>query len=968
MAVGFGKEQTAKRTTQYQLKQVIGKGSYGVVYKAVNRKTSEVVAIKEINYTNPDELDEIMVEIDLLKGIEHVNIIKYFGFMKKLSSLYIILEYAAHGSLKNILATRETHSLTELETRGYIRQTVEGLAYLHDQNIIHRDIKAANLLLDIHNVVKLADFGVSTKANKTAMTLAGSLNWMAPEIITNKGAITLSDIWSVGATIIELMTGKPPYYNLLDINIYYAMENENEKYYPPESLPGTTKQFLKFCLQKNMFKRLPAKDLLRQSWLQNIEGYDSMDELSQFKESFDEDAFNWDDDFIDTDNKPIGLNLIRNNSPQKSNSINNSPLKRTPFKKLNANARELPHTPNRQKNITSNTKYDHHYGGHDDDGDDDEYLDIDDSLIYDGYYYLHQLDSPNLGILPLEKVSLIFDDCEIDDVINTILNLLSRGKTSKYEINFILELLKYDIENTDSTFMQKFINYGGLPLIIQFQPLVWEIYCSFPNKNDFFKLVFQNGIMNPQNITHYKENSFFYVELVYKFLEYTSIKFWYNWCSNNLDLTVLVKFLYEIDNKRAQSIVLKLSAFDTNSDEGGNHWVLRKILPIFFNQQPSSNSQITYIVFKSITYLLQTPTSYFSMTTSNNNNNAVTNSGESSESSSKARKNVVVSRSGSVSMTPVSDSPMKQRLSSNPHFKNLKMDYDTTNVRNENEIPLFHEFPKWLQRHLNDSEVIKNEIDHDKAISHNNNDIHVWKYFLKVCLISCRINKDILVNLCSNVNFIKLINCNLTQYEKKMDKNYSSQDFKNLRSNIQTILYILVDFAKIAKINLMTKKKLTDIVTGILKGKNYEFSVSCMDFLLHIFINDVNQELDFPQDVIINTFYQVGPEDINFNAMINVLMKICSLTNSIAMCGSIVSHKEFVRRIKILFQLFANSLLIQIEILKFIRILFIRWNGNKSVKQQIDHFLSVNWDSPSADQVGSDSLLIKQLCLDIIQL
>lgn len=954
----------SKRTIQYQLKQVIGKGSYGIVYKAVNRKTSEVVAIKEINYSNSDELDEIMVEIDLLKGIEHVNIIKYFGFMKKMSSLYIILEYAAHGSLKNILATRENHCLTELETRGYIRQTVEGLAYLHDQNIIHRDIKAANLLLDIHNVVKLADFGVSTKANKTAMTLAGSLNWMAPEIITNKGAITLSDIWSVGATIVELMTGKPPYYNLLDINIFYAMENENEKYYPPESIPETTKQFLKFCLQKNMFKRLSAKELLRQPWLQNIEGYDSMDELSKFKESFDEDAFNWDEDFIDNDNKSLGLNLIRNSSPQKLNNINNSPLKRTPFKKLNNNIRELSRTPSR-KSFKTAMRYDEYY--------DDEYLDIDDSLIYDGYYYLNELESEEFKV-PLDKISLIFDDCDVEDIIGNVINLLSQGNPTDSHITFVKELFRHDIENTNSIFIQKFIDYGGLSMIIAIEPLVYEIYCSFSSKHEFFKLAFHNGVMNCQNISQYASNKVFYFELVYKYFEFTSIKYWYNWCSKNLDLELLINCLHEIDNKRIQSIVLKLSAFDTNADEGANHWVLKRMLPMFVRQKPSTNSQITYIVFKSITYLLQNPASYFTMTTNKTNNisNTTDNTNQNKITDYEANKNArkgIVSRSGSVSMTPVSGSPMKQRISSNPHFKNFKLDYDVDASTDENDLSIFNELPTWLKMHLNDPQVIKNDINfNNSTISNNNNNIHVWKYFLKVCLISCRINKEYLFTICLNENFVKLIKCNLIQYEKKMDKHYSNQDFKNLRSNIQTILYILVDISKITRTNLKTKKLLTDTVVEILKTKNYEFTVSCMEYLLNMFINDTNHELTFPHHVITNTFYQVNPEDINFNAMINVLMKICSLTNSIELCGSIVCHTDFIHRIKILFQFFANSLLIQIELLKFLRILFMRWNHNKSIKQQIDQFLNVNWEMQSKDQVGSDSLLIKQLCLDINQL
>ncbi|AMD19092.1 HBR191Cp [Eremothecium sinecaudum] len=274
----------------YALKQVIGKGAYGVVYKAVNRATEQVIAIKAIEYDNEEELQEHMLEIDLLKNLKHDNIVKYHGFIQSSHELYILLEYCIRGSLRDLV---KKQPLSEVKAKTYIKQTLRGLQYLHDQGVIHRDIKAANLLLTEDGTIKLADFGVSTRVNNMAMTYAGSPNWMAPEVMLGKGASTVSDIWSLGATVVELLTGNPPFYNLVNEAACYAIVND--VYYPPEHLSSKCKKFIECCFQKNMFKRPQAHQLLQNVWLQ-----EGKDKLEQFRED-PTPVDKWDADFFQID-------------------------------------------------------------------------------------------------------------------------------------------------------------------------------------------------------------------------------------------------------------------------------------------------------------------------------------------------------------------------------------------------------------------------------------------------------------------------------------------------------------------------------------------------------------------------------------------------------------------------------------------------------------------------------------------
>ncbi|XWX01615.1 hypothetical protein V2A60_009643 [Cordyceps javanica] len=254
----------------YRLGECLGKGAFGSVYKAFNWNTGEAVAVKQIKLGDlpKSELRMIESEIDLLKNLHHDNIVKYIGFVKSTDCLNIILEYCENGSLHSIC--KAYGKFPENLVGVYMTQVLQGLQYLHDQGVIHRDIKGANILTTKDGTVKLADFGVSTSTlaggqDKEAQVV-GTPYWMAPEIIQLSGASSASDIWSVGCTVIELLQGKPPYHNLAAMPALFAIVNDDHPPLP-EGISAAARDFLMQCFQKDPNLRVTARKLLKHAWI-----------------------------------------------------------------------------------------------------------------------------------------------------------------------------------------------------------------------------------------------------------------------------------------------------------------------------------------------------------------------------------------------------------------------------------------------------------------------------------------------------------------------------------------------------------------------------------------------------------------------------------------------------------------------------------------------------------------------------
>ncbi|KAF0774968.1 hypothetical protein AaE_001331 [Aphanomyces astaci] len=255
----------------YQLGLEIGKGGFGTVFSALDLRNGKSVAIKQVSLIDmaKEELAAIESEIKLLKKLHHENIVKYYNTIKEEDYLYIVLEYMENGSLAQFM--KKFGTLSETLVAMYITQVLRGLAYLHAQGVLHRDVKGANILTTKDGLVKIADFGVAIKLNEAqkSNSVVGSPYWMAPEVIEMAGWSSASDIWSVGCTIIELLTQKPPYFDLAPMAALFRIVQDDHPPLP-KSISPALHDFIMKCFMKEPRLRLSADDLLLHPWISQI--------------------------------------------------------------------------------------------------------------------------------------------------------------------------------------------------------------------------------------------------------------------------------------------------------------------------------------------------------------------------------------------------------------------------------------------------------------------------------------------------------------------------------------------------------------------------------------------------------------------------------------------------------------------------------------------------------------------------
>lgn len=283
--------------------EMIGKGSFGAVYLCLNLTTGEMMAVKQVEvprYSAQDQntldmVQALKLEVNTLKDLDHLNIVQYLGFEEKSSIYSLFLEYVAGGSVGSLI--RLYGRFDEGLIRHLTAQVLRGLSYLHSRGILHRDMKADNLLLDQDGVCKISDFGISRRSkdvySNSDMTMRGTVFWMAPEMVdTKQGYSAKVDIWSLGCVVLEMFAGKRPWSNLEVVAAMFKIgKSKTSPPIPEDTLPLISqdgRNFLDACFEIDPESRPTADKLLSHPFSQEYQSFDfKKTELSKFIKSND---------------------------------------------------------------------------------------------------------------------------------------------------------------------------------------------------------------------------------------------------------------------------------------------------------------------------------------------------------------------------------------------------------------------------------------------------------------------------------------------------------------------------------------------------------------------------------------------------------------------------------------------------------------------------------------------------------
>ncbi|XP_040208473.1 myosin-IIIa isoform X2 [Rana temporaria] len=271
----------------WEIVETIGKGTFGKVFKVLNKKNGSKAAVKILDPFHEDIDEEIEAEYNILKALsDHPNVVKFFGmyFKKDIKTgdqLWLVLELCNGGSVTDLAKglLKRGERMNETIIAYILHEALMGLQHLHSHKTIHRDVKGNNILLTTDGGVKLVDFGVSAQLSNTRLhrnTSVGTPFWMAPEVIACEQQVDTTydarcDVWSLGITAIELSDGDPPLADLHPMRALFKIpRNPPPTLRQPELWSPDLNDFISKCLTKDFEKRPTVCDLLEHAFIRQI--------------------------------------------------------------------------------------------------------------------------------------------------------------------------------------------------------------------------------------------------------------------------------------------------------------------------------------------------------------------------------------------------------------------------------------------------------------------------------------------------------------------------------------------------------------------------------------------------------------------------------------------------------------------------------------------------------------------------
>nr|XP_033786758.1 serine/threonine-protein kinase PLK2 [Geotrypetes seraphini] len=245
--------------------RVLGKGGFAKCYEMTDLTNNKVYAVKIIPHSRvakPHQREKIDKEIELHRILNHKHIVQFYNYFEDKENIYILLEYCSRRSMAHILKARKV--LTEPEVRYYLRQIVSGLKYLHEQEILHRDLKLGNFFINESMELKVGDFGLAARLEpleQRRRTICGTPNYLSPEVLNKQGHGCESDIWALGCVMYTMLLGRPPF-ETTNLKETYKCIRE-ARYSMPSSLITPAKHLIASMLAKNPDER-PSLDELSQ--------------------------------------------------------------------------------------------------------------------------------------------------------------------------------------------------------------------------------------------------------------------------------------------------------------------------------------------------------------------------------------------------------------------------------------------------------------------------------------------------------------------------------------------------------------------------------------------------------------------------------------------------------------------------------------------------------------------------------